>query len=71
MDKHRSATVYLIIGLMIGSLYAIIMGPTTLEFPKDAMSFETFNVLFFIIGGLVIMGLEKVKKILEKKHIEG
>ena len=71
LDKHRSATVYLIIGLMIGSLYAIIMGPTTLEVPKDAMSFETFNVLFFIIGGLVIMGLEKVKKILEKKHIEG
>lgn len=71
LDKHRSATVYLIIGLMIGSLYAIIMGPTTLEVPKDAMSFDTFSILFFIIGGLVIMGLEKIKEILEKKHIEG
>ena len=62
---------YLIIGLMIGSLYAIVMGPTTLEVPRDALSFDTFSILFFIIGGLVIMGLEKVKKILEKKHIEG
>ena len=70
LDKYRSATIYLIIGLMIGSLYAIVMGPTTLEVPKDAMSFDTFSILFFIIGGLVIMGLEKVKKILEKKHIE-
>ena len=71
LEKHRSATVYLILGLMIGSLYAIVMGPTTLEVPKDAMSFETFNIFYFIIGGLVIFGLEKIKELLEKKHIEG
>ena len=71
LDKHRSATVYLIIGLMIGSLYAIVMGPTTLEVPKDALSFDTFSIVYFLIGGLVIIGLDRIKMFLEKKHIEG
>lgn len=71
LDKHRSATVYLIIGLMIGSLYAIVMGPTTLEVPKDALSFDTFNILYFIIGGIIIISLDKIKDYLERKHIEG
>lgn len=71
LEKHRSATVYLIIGLMIGSLYAIVVGPTTLEVPQVALSIKTFNIIYFIIGGLVIIGLEELKKILLKKHIEG
>ena len=69
LEKYRSQTVYLIIGLMIGSLYAIIMGPTTLKIPQKHLDFNTFNILFFIIGILIIFGLEKIKKILEKKKI--
>lgn len=71
LEKKRSATVYLILGLMIGSLYAIVMGPRTLEVPKDALSIETFNILMFLIGGLVVLGLEKIKNVLKEKHIEG
>lgn len=71
LEKFRSATVYLIIGLMIGSLYAIVMGPTTLENPVPALSIDTFSILFFVIGGLVILGLEFLKKTLAKKHLEG
>lgn len=67
LKKFRSATIYLVIGLMIGSIYAIIMGPTTLKVAKDAMSIKTFNIIFFIIGGVVIIGLEKLKYILNKK----
>lgn len=70
LEKYRSATVFLIIGLMIGSLYAIVMGPTTLEVPVEALNFNNFSILFFIIGGLIIAGLEFVKKILKEKHIE-
>jgi len=66
LEKHRSATIYTIIGLMIGSLYAIIMGPTTLTIPKDPMSIKTFSIIFFIIGGIIILGLEKIKMTLEK-----
>lgn len=70
LEKYRSQTVYCILGLMIGSIYAIIMGPTTLEVPKDYLTLDTFNILFFMIGLIIIVGLEKVKKILEKKKIE-
>jgi len=63
LNKYRSATIYTVIGMMIGSLYAIIMGPTTLEVPKEMMSFETFNILFFIIGVVIVFGLEKIKKL--------
>lgn len=52
LDKHRAATVYLIIGLMLGSLYAIVMGPTTLDTPQPALHFNTFSIVFFIIGAL-------------------
>lgn len=67
LEKYRSQTIYLIIGLMIGSIYSIIMGPTTLETPQAAMNFSTFSVIFFIIGGLIIAGLQGLKTYLEKK----
>lgn len=70
LEKYRSQTIYCIIGLMIGSLYAIVMGPTTLSVPREHLSIETFSILFFIIGILIIVGLEMVKRIIEKKKIE-
>lgn len=67
LKKYRSAMIYLILGLMIGSLYAVFMGPTTLEVPKPAMNLSSFNWIFFIIGGALIVVLEKSKDFLEKK----
>lgn len=67
LKKFRSQTIYCIIGLMIGSIYAIVMGPTTLEVPHDPITFKTFSMVFFIIGGAIIVGLGRIKKILEKK----
>jgi len=68
LEKYRSQTIYCIIGLMIGSLYSIVQGPTTLDVPQDAMSFGTFSIVFFIIGGVVIFGLQKLRSIMEKKE---
>lgn len=68
LDKHRAATVYLIIGLMLGSLYAIVMGPTTLDTPQQALSFHTFSFVFFIIGGVVIMGMQAMKIVSAKSE---
>lgn len=68
LTKARSATMYAIVGMMLGSLYAIVMGPTSLkENPKPAMNFDTFNVVFFIIGGIVILGLQALKFFFEKR----
>lgn len=67
LEKHRSPTMYLILGLMIGSIYAIVMGPTTLETPEAPMTFQTFSIIYFVVGGVIIYGLEKLKMLLEKK----
>ncbi len=67
LAKHRSQTVYAIIGMMIGSLYSIIQGPTTLDHPLPMMSFNTFNIIAFIIGAIIIFGLQGLKKVMENK----
>ena len=61
LENFRAQTLYLIIGLMLGSIYAVIMGPTTLDVPQPAMSFGTFNIVFFVIGGVVIIGMQMLK----------
>jgi len=67
LENHRSKTIYAIIGLMIGSLYSIIVGPTTLEVPADALSFSNFDWIFCIIGIslvvlLKVLGTKKEQK---------
>ncbi|WP_410494984.1 DUF368 domain-containing protein [Cellulosilyticum sp. ST5] len=66
LKTKRSQLIYFIFGLMIGSLYAVVMGPTTLDIPKAPMSLSTFNIIFFIIGALIIFGLEKLKTIMQR-----
>lgn len=66
----RSQLIYFILGLMIGSIYAVFMGPTTLEVAKPAMSFSTFNIIFFLIGGGIIIFLQKIKTSLGKKPMK-
>lgn len=68
LENFRSQTIYVIIGMMIGSLFSIVMGPTTLEVPQTAMNFSTFNILFFIIGGVIIIGLQAFKMFLNKEN---
>lgn len=68
LENARPQMIYLILGLMLGSLYAVFMGPTTLEIPQAPMSLSTFNVVFFIIGGAVILGLEQFSVMLERKQ---
>ncbi len=68
LEKYRPQTIYLIIGLMIGSIYAIIIGVTTLKVPQAPLSFSTFSIVYFIIGGLVILGMEVAKRKLANKE---
>lgn len=71
LAKFRSQTIYLIMGLMLGSLYAIVMGPTTLETPVEPLSWASFSVAGFIVGGGIILGLEWIKKMLERRGVDG
>jgi len=67
LDKYRSKTMYMILGLMIGSIYAIIMGPTTLDTPAEAITVTNFKIPAFMIGigmvaALQFMGRKKERK---------
>lgn len=70
LDKFPSQTMFAIIGLMIGSLYAITMGPTTLKEPLPMMRPATFSPLFFLIGALLVVALEVYKRKMESNNIE-
>lgn len=62
LEKFRSQTVMLIIGMLIGSLYAIVMGPTTLSNSNQMLGMGNFSVIFFIIGIALVVLLELVKR---------
>ena len=65
LERFRAQTIFMIIGMMLGSIYAVVMGPTTLDVPQPAMSLGEFNIIFFVIGGVVILGMQKLKTIKE------
>ena len=67
LENHRSAMIYFVIGMMIGSLYAIIQGPTTLDVPQPPMNISTFHIGFFILGAVILGALEFLKTHLEKQ----
>lgn len=63
LEKNRSAMVYAILGMMIASLYAIVIGPASLKVPQPAMSLKTFDIIFFGIGVLLTLGFQLLKKL--------
>lgn len=69
LKKYRSQICYTIIGMMIGSLYSIVMGPTTLEEAQKMLTFKTFDIIFFIIGIIIIYLLEFARVKLNKKQM--
>ncbi len=65
LRRYRSQTIYCIVGMMIGSPYSITQGPLTLASPMPAMGLGQFSVLFFLIGGAVVAGLQLLKRKLD------
>ncbi|SFE43237.1 putative membrane protein [Peptostreptococcus sp. D1] len=53
--KYRSKMIYFIVGLTAGSIYAIMLGPTTLKVKHDMVGMNNFSILGFIVGvGILI-----------------
>lgn len=71
LEKFRPQTVYMILGMMIGSFYAIIMGPTTLEMPKKALSLGNFHIIAAIVGVVLILGMQMIKEKRQQKSGTG
>lgn len=68
LKNHRAQAIYMILGLMLGSFYAIFMGPATLEVPQPPMSWETFNIWTFLLGAGLILALDRLRASMEKKQ---
>ncbi len=66
LRRRRQQMIYLILGLMLGSLYAIVMGPTTLAAPQAPLCLETFQLPAFFAGIGVLLGLEKIRLLLKR-----
>lgn len=57
--KHRSSMIHLILGLLVGSIFAIINGPTSIEGQSLApLSFSNGSFIFFLIGIGLLAALE-------------
>lgn len=62
LKKYREQMVWLILGLMIGSLYAIVNGPASLDTPLPPLDADSFQIPAFVLGGVILMALEFMKK---------
>lgn len=62
LERFRVQTMFMILGMMIGSFYAIVMGPTTLEIAQPALSFQNFNIIATVIGLGLVLGMHVLKE---------
>ncbi len=67
LRKYRSQSVWLILGLMLGSLCAIANGPASLSTPQPPLSAATFQPLAFVLGAVILLALEALKRATQEK----
>ncbi|MDU5806443.1 MAG: DUF368 domain-containing protein [Peptoniphilus harei] len=60
LRKNRDKMIYLILGMIIGSLYAIVMGPTTLG-GNPPLNLYNFSIPGFFLGILILFILEIIR----------
>lgn len=58
LEKFRPQAVYTILGMMLGSFYAIIQGPATLETPKAALNLGNFQIAACLAGAALVIGMQ-------------
>ena len=72
LQKYTSEMIYVILVLMIDSIYSIIMGPTTITgtYNYVPVNIYNFNVLFFILGGVLIGAIQYLKHLILKQSTD-
>lgn len=68
LKRRRPATISAILGLMAGSLVAVVIGPTTLAENLPALQPSNFNAFCFVIGLAVSLLFAVGKRIVEKRR---
>ena len=66
LENYRPQTIYMILGMMIGSFYAIVMGPTTLHVQQAPLGLGNFQLIAMIIGLALVLGMQWFKERSEK-----
>ena len=66
LRKYRSQMVWLILGLMLGSTYAIANGPAGLSIPLPPLDPTSFQLPAFLLGVVILLGLEFSKKLIRR-----
>ena len=62
LERFRPQTIYMILGMMIGSFYAIVMGPTTLEVPKAPLGMAHIQWIALVVGLALVLGMQFIKE---------
>ncbi|MDO4284626.1 MAG: DUF368 domain-containing protein [Eubacteriales bacterium] len=62
LEKFRPQAVYAILGMMIGSFYAIVMGPTTLPAAQEALGVSTFQPIACLAGAGLVLGMQVLRQ---------
>lgn len=62
LERFRVQTICAILGMMIGSFYAIVMGPTTLETSQPMMQSGSFHVIACRVGVVLVLGMQWAKE---------
>lgn len=65
LRRRRSEMVWLILGLMLGSIYAIANGPSGLSTPLPPLDITSFQIPAFLLGIAILIGLEFLKKLMQ------
>ncbi len=68
LERHRGGTVYCVLGLMLGSLYAVMQGPTTLADPLPAMGFSRMRIGYLLLGVLIVAAFALAKYLIAKRR---
>ncbi|MCH4071399.1 DUF368 domain-containing protein [Pseudoramibacter sp.] len=61
LERYRSQTLWFILGMMVGSFYAIVQGPTTLKVPQAPLSLSTFSAFACLIGVALVFAMQIAK----------
>ena len=64
MLRFRPQMLWAILGLMCGSLYAICLGPASMDLPP--LSIASFRPAAFVLGAAVLLALEAISHALEQ-----
>ena len=66
LENYRPQTIYMILGMMIGSFYAIVMGPTTLHVQQAPLGLGNFQLIAMLVGLALVLGMQWFKERSEK-----